>query len=564
MEKVRIILLTNVMCLFALTSESQMKFTEVSKSAGINHQYVVNEGFFGGGACVFDVNNDGYQDVYLTSGVGEDQLLLNQKNGTFKNIYAGSGLEVSRGFVTLGVASADINKDGYSDVYITTSTTKDLKNKIPRAKNLLFLNNGNNTFKDVSRQFGLDKLNSFSTGASFGDFNKDGYPDLYVGNYFKDYDGPLNEISDATIVNSSSTAEDYLLLNVNGRKFKNVYSDYGLNHQGFGFGANFTDYDRDGDLDLIVINDFGYKAKPNYLLRNDYPQKNFTYVEKEKGMDLRINAMTAATGDYNNDGMYDYFVTNIKFNRFMVNEKGKFSDKAQELGTSFFTISWGANFADFDHDTDLDLFVLNGDLNPYTQPMGSFMFMNDSSKFKDVAFASNINDYGIGRGSVILDYDNDGDQDVLVVNQKPVKDGYPVESMTHLYRNDSTSGNWLQVRLKGDKSESSGIGSTVTVYADGLRMIREVDGGCSSHLSQNAAVLHFGLGNADKADSVIVEWMGGSLQKMMNVEANQIIEIKQLEKDIPVKENELWKYLLAIAIVLPLVWIVRAKMKVRP
>nr|HMP32520.1 VCBS repeat-containing protein [Saprospiraceae bacterium] len=368
--------------------------TNVTKEAGIKHQYEVFEGFFGGGLCVFDFNNDGYQDVYLTSGLGQDQLLLNQKDGTFMNIFVGSGLEETSKYVTLGVVSADINKDGFLDLYITTSTNKDLKSKIPRAKNLLFLNQGNNTFKDVTAQFGLDKFSSFSTGAAFGDFNNDGYPDLYVGNYFQNYEGPLNEISDATIVNAASTAKDLLLLNQKGKSFKNVYEDYGLDHVGFGFGANFTDFDNDGDLDLIVINDFGYKAKPNYFLRNEFPKKKFTYLEKELGMDLRINAMTAATGDY------DYFITNIKFNRFMVYENGKFVDKARELGTSFFTISWGANFGDYDHDGDLDLFVLNGDLNPYTTPMGSFLFMNDSLKFKDIAFAANINDYGIGRGSV--------------------------------------------------------------------------------------------------------------------------------------------------------------------
>ncbi len=507
-----------------------MKFTDITKQAGISHQYQVHEGFFGGGVCVLDVNNDGYQDVYLTSGLGEDQLLINQKNGTFTNIFKGSGLEISADYITLGVTSADVNRDGFVDLYITTSTTKDLKNKIPRAKNLLFLNQGDGTFKDGTSKFGLDKFSSFSTGASFGDFNADGYPDLYVGNYFQDYEGPLNEISDATIVNANNTAKDYLFLNQKGKSFKNVYYDYGLTHQGFGFGANFTDFDNDGDLDLMVINDFGYKAKPNYLLRNEFPEKKFTYIEKEKGMDLRINAMTAATGDYDNNGLYDYFVTNIKFNRFMVQSKAGFVDKAVELGTSFFTISWGANFGDYDHDGDLDLFVLNGDLNPYTQPMGSYLFMNDTLKFKDIAFASAINDYGIGRGSVTFDFDKDGDLDILVVNQKPVKQGYPVESMTHLYRNDSTKGNWLQVQLRGNRSDRLGLGATVKVFANSIQMMREVDGGGSSHLSQNSSIQHFGLGNIDQVDSIVVHWIGGTPQKLTNVMVNQVVEVRQVEE----------------------------------
>jgi hypothetical protein len=559
MEKINslvVIILTAIS--FALTG--QMKFTEVSKTAGINHQYIVYEGFFGGGVAVLDINNDGFQDVYLTSGLGQDQLLLNHKDGSFTNIYKGSGLEESYKYVTLGVSSADVNKDGFVDIFITTSTTKDMKSKIPRAKNLLFLNNGDNTFKDATAQFGLDKFSSFSTGVSFGDFNNDGYPDIYVGNYFQDYEGTLNEISDATIVNANNTAKDYLLLNQHGRSFKNVYDQYGLDHKGFGFGANFTDFDNDGDLDLIVINDFGYKAKPNYFLRNDFPEKKFTYIEKENGMDLRINAMTAATGDYDNDGNYDYFLTNIKFNRFMVNRNGKFVDKAQELGTSFFTISWGANFGDFDHDGDLDLFVLNGDLNPYTQPMGSYLFENDSLKFKDIAFASNINDYGVGRGSVLFDYDNDGDLDVLVVNQKPVKDGYPVESMTHLYRNDSVSGNWLQIKLMGKRSDANGLGATVVVYTKESRMMREVDGGGSSHLSQNSSVQHFGMGSNTTADSVIVKWIGGSVQKLENVAANQLLVITQNEEAIMGRGMH-WGYYLLITFLVLSVYFVSQKYK---
>lgn len=505
-----------------------MHFTDVTEAAGIDHQFVVYDGMFGGGACVLDLNNDGYEDLYLTGGMNDDQLLLNQKDGTFKNIFEGSGMEVTRKFVTEGVTGADVNRDGYIDLFITTITTKGERKTIPRAENLLFLNNGNNTFKDATKEYGLEDLYSFSTGASFGDFNCDGWPDLYVGNYFQDYDGPLTEINDATIVNASKTAEGYLLLNKNGKTFKDVYSDYGLNHKGFGFGGLFTDYDNDGDQDLLVLHDFGYKAKPNYLLRNNYPDESFTYVEKEAGLDLRINAMTAAVGDYDNNGFLDYFVTNIKFNRFMVSggKDKPYTDKLKELGMSFFTISWGANWADFDQDSDLDLFVANGDLNPNCQPMGDFLFENKDGHFTDVARAAGVQDYGIGRGSVVFDFDNDGDLDLLVVNQKAVKN-YPVPTVIHLYRNDSTQGYWLKVALSGLQSEKHGIGSRVTVVAGGKRMIREIDGGMSSHLSQNSTIAHFGLGNATLVDSVIVTWSGIGQQVLLNQPVNQLININE-------------------------------------
>jgi enediyne biosynthesis protein E4 len=528
-----------LLCLMfeACILSAQIRFTDATTAAGINHQFVVYDGMFGGGACVLDVNNDGFDDLYLTSGMNDDQLLLNQKDGTFRNAFEGSGLELTKKYVTEGVTGADVNRDGWVDLFITTITTKGERKAVPRAENLLFLNQGNGKFKNATKEYGLEDLYSFSTGCSFGDFNADGFPDLYVGNYFLDYDGPLTEINDATIVNASKTAEGYLLLNKNGKAFKDVYSEYGLNHRGFGFGGLFTDYDNDGDQDLMVLHDFGYKAKPNYLLRNNYPDKSFTYIEKEAGLDLRINAMTAAVGDYDNNGFLDYFITNIKFNRFMVSGgAGKpYTDKAEELGTSMFTISWGANFADFDHDGDLDLFVANGDLNPNCQPMGDYLFENNTISpsgagngkvFTDVARAAGIQEYGIGRGSVIFDIENDGDMDLLVVNQKAVKN-YPVPTVTKLFRNDSTHGNWLKVALDGVHAEKHGIGSRVTVVAGGQRMIREVDGGGSSHLSQNSTTVHFGLGDATTVDSIIVTWLGGKRQVLTGQGANQLLTIKE-------------------------------------
>ncbi len=497
---------------------AQIRFTDVTGPAGIDHRFVVFEGMFGGGACVFDLNRDGFEDLYLTGGMNDDVLYLNQTDGTFKNVFAGAGLERTKNYVTQGVTAADVNRDGWVDLFITTIKEKNGTQQIPRAPNLLFLNNGDNTFRDATAAFGLERLYSFSTGASFGDFNADGFPDLYVGNYFQEYEGPLSEINDATIVNASKTARSYLLLNKDGKGFEDVFEDYGMNHRGFGFGGVFTDFDNDGDQDLIALNDFGYKAKPNYLLRNNYPDESFSYVEKEYGMDLRINAMTAAVGDYDNNGWLDYFITNIKFNRFMVSQGAgrPFQDKLLELGMSMFTISWGANFADFDHDGDLDLFVANGDLNPNCVPMGDFLFENRSGKFQDVARAAGVNDYGLGRGSVIFDLENDGDMDLLVVNQQPVKD-YPVASVTHLFRNDSAQGNWLKVALAGTDSDKNGLGT----------LLREIDGGGSSHLSQNSTVAHFGLGRAEQVDSVIVTWPGNRTQVLTNQPVNRLLTITQ-------------------------------------
>jgi len=206
----------------------------------------------------------------------------------------------------------------------------------------------------------------------------------------------------------------------------------------------------------------------------------------------------------------------------------------------FFSISWGANFADFDNDGDVDLFVANGDLNPNCVPMANYYFENLGGKFEDHARAIGLADYGIGRGSVVFDYDNDGDLDLLEVNQEPVVTDYPVPSVTKLFRNDSTSGHWIKISLNGIDAESHGIGSKIEVEAGGKKMIREIDGGASSIFSQSSVIAHFGLGNATKIDKITVYWTGGNKQTISNVSTNQLLTITE----IPGKKSHFFIYLL--------------------
>ena len=550
----------NLFFLFILifVSVQGQQFTDITKQGGIDHYFEVYEGMFGGGVAVLDYNNDDFEDLYITGGMQEDQLLENLHDGTFKNVLRTAKLDTSLNFVTQGVASADFNRDGWMDLFISTITSKGDKKTIPRAHNLVFINQGDGTFKDESKSFGIKSTESFSTGISIGDFNLDGYPDVYVGNYFTDYDGGLKEISDATIVNAGKTAKGYLYENKGGKRFKEVSKIYDLDHRGFSFGGIFTDFDNDNDLDLIVNNDFGYKAKPNYLLENLYPIKEFRYVEEAYEMDLRINAMGGATADINADGFLDYFISNIRFNRFMIQDPNKkiFIDQAEKLGTQLFTISWGTNFNDFDHDGDIDLFVANGDLNPNCVPMYNFFFENINGQFKEQSVKFGLKDYGVGRGSAIFDLENDGDMDLIVVSQKPIME-YGPPSITRLYRNDLKEGNYLQVKLKGNASTRSAFGARIQVYSDSLFINHEIDGGNSSHLSHNSTMAHFGLGIRKTVDSIRVIWPGGETTKIIDVKTNQRIFIEQVQKFQKIRSKKIW-WIIAI-VALGLFLIVRFK-----
>lgn len=530
-----------LLCFSIFVKVQGQQFTDITNQSGIDHYFEVYEGMFGGGIAVLDYNNDGFEDLYITGGMQEDQLLENLQNGTFKNVLKTARLESVLRFVTQGVAAADFNRDGWMDLFVTTITTKSQKRKIPRAQNLIFINQGDGTFKNNSKSFGIQRIESFSTGISVGDFNLDGYPDLYVGNYFTDYDGGLKEISDATIVNAGKTAKGYLYENKGGKRFKEVSEKYNIDHRGFSFGGIFTDFDNDNDLDLIVNNDFGYKAKPNYLLENLYPKKEFQYVGENYEMDLRINAMGGATADINADGFLDYFISNIRYNRFMIQdpEKNIFEDQAEALGTQLFTISWGANFNDFDHDGDIDLFVSNGDLNPNCVPMYNFFFENVNGQFKEESTKFGLKDYGVGRGSAIFDLENDGDMDLIVVSQKPIRE-YGPPSITRLYRNDIEEGNYLQVKLKGNASTLSAHGARILVFSDSLFINQEIDGGNTSHLSHNSTLAHFGLGKRKIIDSLKVIWPGGEITKMNQIKTNQKIFVKETQEFKKRKLNLIW------------------------
>lgn len=522
-----------------LTLQAQeKKFVEVSAAAGINHAFKIDLATFGGGACVIDFDNDGFEDLYVTGGVNPDVLYRNNGDGTFTDIHKTAGFERTYMTYTQGVTAADVNRDGYKDLLITTMNFLDNRRTI--SPNLLYLNNGDGTFKEVTQAWGLENYRVNSMSATFGDINADGYPDLYVSNYFSNSTTGISIYNEQTITNSFQPSIDFLFINVGGQKFVDARTFYGLDYVGFGFQGVFTDYDNDGDLDLYVINDFGFKSTTNLMFRNEYPKRKFTNRTLQLALNYGMNAMGIAPADYNFDGYMDYFVTNLGTSLFSVNQQAQgkaFVDRTVQTGLAIPTIydslyvgppvSWGANFFDYDHDMDMDLFVCNGALNPTIRPNPNFFFEFTDGRFEEVAKKMDLFDYRIGRGSVVFDYDNDGDLDLFVVNQIP-RDPTPqlLPARCLLYRNDAAKGNWLKVELQGVQADKNGIGSKVEIRVNGKLLIREIDGG-SSHISQNSTIAHFGLSDAKEVESITVKWVGGKQQTISKIAANQHIIIKE-------------------------------------
>lgn len=153
-----------LLCFSIFVKVQGQQFTDITNQSGIDHYFEVYEGMFGGGIAVLDYNNDGFEDLYITGGMQEDQLLENLQNGTFKNVLKTARLESVLRFVTQGVAAADFNRDGWMDLFVTTITTKSQKRKIPRAQNLIFINQGDGTFKNNSKSFGIQRIESYRSG----------------------------------------------------------------------------------------------------------------------------------------------------------------------------------------------------------------------------------------------------------------------------------------------------------------------------------------------------------------------------------------------------------------
>jgi hypothetical protein len=430
---------------------------------------------------------------------------------------------------SVGAAFGDYDGDSDLDIFVVN---------LGQA-NVLHENNGQGAFEDVAPTLGLDDPGD-GVGCIFADFDNDGHLDLFVTNrpganrlYHNQGDGTFEEVgSTAGVADPSQSGEgavfgdydrdglvDLYVLNYGGQNrlyrnlgdetFEDVATTAGVANADDGEGGTFADYDNDGDLDLFVCNANGMDA----LYRNE-GDGTFEDVTTETGVGFYGTSLGCAFADYDNDGDFDLYVGRWGSNFLFENQgDGTFEETAGNAGVAGGSeISLGVTFGDFDRDGWLDLYVANEgveDVLYHNQGDGTFL---------DVTGEVGISNPASGRGAVWGDYDSDGDLDLFVPNHYGMQD--------KLYRNEGASNHWLHVRTVGITSNREGIGARLTAFAPGFSLVREVSGG-GGFASQNSLPVEFGLGNCTDVDSLVIRWPSGARDAFYDLPIDTFLTVEE-------------------------------------
>lgn len=499
------------LCSLIFTDEAKSQiFSEISLASKINHLHL-DEHYVGGGVAVFDFNNDGFLDIYFTGGNNQDHLYINKQNNEFEEIGSLVGLDFTSSIPTVGVTTGDIDNDGFEDILVTTRND---------FANILLHNNGDGTVTDISTGAGIiDK--AWNTSASFGDYNMDGYLDIYIASYVS----YVAHQPAGFYLGTMTPQANFFYVNNGDLTFNEMSKELGLDNMGAGLAVTFTDFDNDNDLDIYLANDYGNFFGGNVLFENKYPEDTFVDVTKEARMNFKFFAMGIAIGDYDNNNSLDMYVTNIGNNFLLRNNLNKtFTDKAANSNVQCSgPNSWGTFFFDYDNDGYLDIFTATGGvfLDSDFLHQENHLFKGGPSRIFKVISDESFIPKTRSRGAAYGDFDNDGNLDVALVN---VDSDNNSSDKSWLLQNNNVENNWLQVKLQGTRSNRNGFGAKIRVYNEDRIWLHEVSGG-SSYLSNNSSTAHFGLGMLTEVDSVVVSWLGGNDQVTKNVSSNQLLKI---------------------------------------
>lgn len=468
-------------------ASSQISFENKASDLGID--FSSGNTSDGNGVAFFDFDGDGWDDITFTSGSDRDLKFFKNNNGLFSEVTLNVSSLI---YQTKQVNWVDFDNDGDKDLFVTSDTNG----------NRLFRNTGDLNFEDITGNSGLITTNIYSYGASWGDYNNDGFLDVFISNRDP---------------STSTTTPNYLYRNNGDATFTDVSEAAGIDRlKHLSFCSAFFDFNNDGWQDIYIAND---KFNQENLLYKNNGDGTFTEIGASSGTNIAIDAMTVTIGDYNNDGWQDIYVTNSPGGNVLFRNNGDetFTDVADTSGTIFNSIGWGATFLDADNDMDLDLYVSGSNVTLPDLISAAFYENLNNGQFQIPTDAGFANDIGYSFSNSAGDINNDGFPDFVVTNSN--------DQNIFLWENKSAStNNWLKINLEGMTSNKDGIGSVIEVSIDNQTQYRYTHCG-EGYLSQKSSSEFFGVGSNTIIDSIKITWLSGTIDTFNNVSVNQAMTI---------------------------------------
>ncbi|MEM4590669.1 MAG: CRTAC1 family protein [Nitrososphaerota archaeon] len=469
----------------------------------------------GGGTCWADYDRDGDLDVYIVGWNLPGRLFRNENFSRFTDVTWEAGLMTDKLLSRKGMSCtwADYDNSGFPSLLLTFYDS-------PTDGVILLKNLGNGSFTEVTREAGLsESRGKYVAGVAWGDVNRDGCLDLYVGYYIN-----LRAVRQGSIFGQG--AGNQLFINNCDGSFREAAEEYGVVDYGYTFQPVFIDYDSDGFPDIFLANDFGLTR----LYRNEGGRR-FTPLSSLTGVEKLGQWMGVALGDLDADGYWEILVTNYDDNLLLKYTGDFFVDVAARLRlTDPYQVGWGACIVDIDNSGVLDVIMANGKIGVRTdRPINQInkLFYNIGQFYYDATWQGGLARHGNARGLTCVDFDIDGGVDLLFYDLM----GYPI-----FYRNvisNKTENRWVQVRLEGStwlcgtctyRSSKEAVGAVVEIKAAG-KIFRQVVVKGSSFLSDNGPWLYFGLGRADRIERLTVYWPSGIIEEYRDLPVNSVVSI---------------------------------------